>query len=304
MNKILTKTVKKVTIWSAILAVILVAGIVLGAIFGFNKSLTVKDYSTVIVKMDKAEPVKEATLKEICDAAINTVDGYDCRIESEGQKIVLVYVFDGDWTLQAEKQAVQAAIDAEMSGRLNGATGISVLTGNEKVQAYMAKGTIVRGVIAAAVFAVLAFAYVSLRYKLRMGILTAVRSLIGGLVTGAILIVTRIPVTVSAVYVIAFGVILSALTTIFTCNNLRVKEKEASESVEETVVASVAVKEIATLCIASATAMVLMGAIAPASITFRSLNIPPMTVPVSTKFSGIRYTSRSSVCRATFITSV
>ena len=73
MNKILTKTVKKVTIWSAILAVILVAGIVLGAIFGFNKSLTVKDYSTVIVKMDKAEPVKEATLKEICDAAINTV---------------------------------------------------------------------------------------------------------------------------------------------------------------------------------------------------------------------------------------
>ena len=158
MNKILTKTVKKVTIWSAILAVILVAGIVLGAIFGFNKSLTVKDYSTVIVKMDKAEPVKEATLKEICDAAINTVDGYDCRIESEGQKIVLVYVFDGDWTLQAEKQAVQAAIDAEMSGRLNGATGISVLTGNEKVQAYMAKGTIVRGVIAAAVFAVLVFA--------------------------------------------------------------------------------------------------------------------------------------------------
>ena len=66
------------------------------------------------------------------------------------------------------------------------------------------------------------------------------------LVTGAIVILARIPVTASVVYAIMASAIVTIVTTLFTFNKLRdtLKSEEKSSDAEELVASSIATKEI------------------------------------------------------------
>ena len=66
----LTNTVKKGTIWSVILGVILVAAIVVGAMFGVNKATAVKDAETLTVTVNRfAYATQEETILSECEDA-------------------------------------------------------------------------------------------------------------------------------------------------------------------------------------------------------------------------------------------
>ena len=122
-----------------------------------------------------------------------------------------------------------------------------------------------RAIGAVALFALLAFVYVAIRFKLNMGIATAVNLLVSAFLATSLLLVTRIPVTGSTIYAIAVSVLLSAIFTVFTLSKLRANLKEdgaAEKTAEDLVVDSIATKEITLTAGTLGVALILVGAIA------------------------------------------
>ena len=265
MSKILSKTVKKGMLFTVIVTVILAAALVIGGIFGFNSDISGSDYKTISVKMDyNTYATKETEVKEECDKAFGSLDSkLIVGGEMEPYEYELLYVFDKDADVESVKTALEAKFDAlvEENAAWNGAD-ISVSTGTEKVVGTTAKNYVLRGVIAGAVLAVLAFVYVSIRYKLHRGIFAGVASVVGILLTTAIVVITRVPVTPAIAYVIAASALLTLVGVILNFNKLRANEKEENaeeKSNADLIVESVAKKEIVFLTAALGGAMLLVG---------------------------------------------
>ena len=113
------------------------------------------------------------------------------------------------------------------------------------------------------------FVYVSVRYKLNMGIAGAVSSLVGTLLTLAVVALVRIPVTTSVAYVGAFALLFTALTSMLTFNKMRENfktEEYKAMSAEEAVSSSVQTKSVLFFALLSIIALVLVGAIAVTSV--------------------------------------
>lgn len=265
MNKFLTNTTKKVTLLSIILAVILVAGIVLGAIFGFNKSVNVKDAKTLTVSMNSViyETEKE-TVNGICKDAFDGLSLLQVKEgKMDGVECEIMYVFEGTADLTAAKESLEKSF-AEKTA--NGAAWetltVTVSTGEEVVLATQAEGYVLRGVIAGLVFAALALVYVGLRYRWDMGFLTCICVALGIALTTALIAACRIPVTNTVMYAIAGAGLLTAIMVMFTLNKLRpvLAEKKKAENME-IIVSAVAVKEILWTAILVAFGVVLVGAL-------------------------------------------
>lgn len=265
MNKFLTNTTKKVTLLSIILAVILVAGIVLGAVFGFNKNVNVKDAKTLTVSMNSViYETEKDTVNEICKDAFDglsilqvkegKMDGVDCEI---------MYVFEGNADLAAAKETLEKAFAEKTASGADWETlSVTVSTGSEVVLATQAEGYVLRGVIAGFVFAVLALVYVGLRYRWDMGFLIGICTALGIALTTALIAACRIPVTNAVMYAIAGAGLLTAIMVLFTLNKLRpvLAEKKKADNVE-ILVNTVAVKEILWTAILLAFGVVLVGAL-------------------------------------------
>lgn len=258
MNKIFSKTVKKTMLWSVILAIVLAASIVVCAIFGFNKNITLKDSKTLTVSSNDYQynqALKAGTVKEECEALFGKLDAeYSAVGEMSGAVNEIVFVFDKDVDLTAVEEALEAHFN---SGKWEDAD-VSVSVSVEKASAVVAKGYILRAAIACVVFAILAFVYVALRYKLCAGIVTAVATLLGMLMTGSVIVLTRVCVTTSVAYVIAIAGFITAVMTLFTVNKLRANAT-AEGSEEDKVVYSIAWKEAVMIGAALAVAMLLVG---------------------------------------------
>ena len=266
MSNILTKAVKNVKIVGEIIALILAAAIALGIVFGvngwgvFNKDLLLKDTQTITVSVnhflyqtniEKVENICEDVLKN-CDIA------YEMKGEMDGDVSEIVYVFDKDADLAAVKTTLESTFDnlIKMDKAWEGSF-VTVALNSEKAVEFLAQGYVVRGVIAGVVFAVLVFAYVAIRYGLYMGIVGGVSTLVATLLTVALAILTRIPVTASVVYVIAFGALVAGVMSVISLNKIREGEQQGAEVAE-----SLANKELVTLSALMAGALVLMGAVA------------------------------------------
>ena len=75
MNKILAKTIGKWKIWAIVAAVIITAGVIVSAIFGFNPSPLVGDTKTVTVRVESyLSDTQKEKIGEICVAEFNKVD--------------------------------------------------------------------------------------------------------------------------------------------------------------------------------------------------------------------------------------
>ena len=268
MSKFLTKSVKKVTLLSVILAIILAAAIVVGTLFGFNKEATVKSNQTVTISTYKHNEAYLDDIKSDCedifeDKILYEIDGtvlYEDIIEH-------VYVFSAD----ADLEETVAAVKAHFEARKNDANDelaindvvVNITWHKESNVSYLAKNYVSRAIIASVIFAILAFVYVTLRFRRwDMGLLVALAVVLGIGFTTAIIALVRIPVTASTVYAIAISGLLSTITAIMTLHRVRLASKEEdakNQSAAEIVANSIAWKEILSLCAILAVATLLTG---------------------------------------------
>ncbi len=259
----LTNCVKKGTLWSVIVVIVIAVGLVLGALCGFNTNETLKNSKTLTVTVNRfAYTMQLDEVEAVCEDAIGDLKVlYELKSEMSGDDCEIVYVFNENVDLTDVEKDLKNAFAEKTAdgGALNGAF-ISVSAASEDVSKILAKAYVLRAVIAAVVIAVLAFAYVALRHSLGMGIVAAASALVGAGLTSAILLITRIPVTSAVAYVIAVGAMMSLVVTVLTLNKVHANIK-AEEPIEETVVASTPVCTIASLAILVSAAMLLVGVI-------------------------------------------
>ena len=257
------KLVNKAGILSMVLGTILAAALVIGLVFGFNGSMKIKDSKTLTVSLNQYAYVTKADdVEKECEKAFGKLDyKYQIHGEMSGDESEIVYVFDKD-VKDADLQAAKVALDAVFATWEGSFVTVSI--GSEKVIQVLPDGYVWKGLLAGGVFVVLAFVYVALRYNLIMGGVTAVGSALGALLTASLLILTRIPVTVSVAYVLAASALLAAVTTLLSFNKIRAnKDGEVCENI--------AIKEILLLTVLLGGALILVGALATVSTRWFAL---------------------------------
>ena len=273
MSNILKKTAKKTTLLSIIVAVVLAAAIAVGILCGvkssvFNMNAQMKDSKTLTVSMNQyAYSTRLEEVESVCESTFGNLDvQYELKGKMSGDESEIVYVFESN----ADLSKVQTALETKLEEKAESwGAFITVSTNSEKAVSVLARHYTLRALIAGAVVAVLVFAYVSLRYKLGIGIVTAVATVLGMALTAGIAILARIPVTSSVAYVIAVAGLFSAVTTLFTMNKLRAnmkKEGAAELSAEDLVADSIATKEIGLLTLFAGGAFVFTGALAASNV--------------------------------------
>ncbi len=261
MNKILSKTVKKTTLLSAVIAVIVAAAIVVAAIWGFNKSITMDDGNTLTVSVntfafdnDKEELATEC--EKVFDKA-GVSSNYVIEGQMDGDTCELVFVFDKDVDARALTADVKTALTAKFT-----TASIDVSSATERATAVLAKYFALRVGIAVAAFAVLAFAYVAIRYRnVWTGIAVGVSVLCGMILTAGLIILTRIPVTVTVDSVIAIAGLLTSIGAVLVVGKVRSLKKEGETDNENAVLSAIPVKEMKWLYGGLAVAMLLVGAL-------------------------------------------
>ena len=270
MNKLVKSTVKKRTLLSIVIGAVIVLAIVLTAVLGVNKAATLDDCNTLTITVNTyAYEGKREEIVEICDKEFEN-QGVDYNLikygEMTGDDCEIVYEFASDVELAESKKALTQTFDALTAGEWNGSF-ITVSVGSEKSQSGLATAYAWRAAIAVGIFAVLAFVYVALRYQLNMGILTAVSALVSSVLAAAVLLLVRIPLTNSFVYVVALAAPVTATFVLLTMNKLRGALKEKSElSNEELITENVAVKEASWIAVLGGVSLILVGAIATAAV--------------------------------------
>ncbi len=248
MSKFFSKTVKKTALFSIILAVILAAAIVIGAVFKVNKDVTLDDYKTLTVTVNSYTYAtkKDAIVAESESKFAGNKAEYVVYGEMDGD-CEIIFVFDKKVDLTAIQKAVAAHFEAQTeAGGAYAGSFIEVSAASEVASALLAKHFILRGIIAGVIFAVLAFAYVAIRSrKVSEGLVVCVSVLLGMLLTTALIVLTRVYVTVSAVSVIGLAGLLTAAYAALNLGKIHTAQTENEDaSNEEIVASSVAGKEI------------------------------------------------------------
>ena len=270
MSKVLKK-LADIKIVSVILGVILVAATALGIVCNalgwgvFNQDALLKDTQTITVSINQYVYITEEKLDKVETECRKVLDDYGIVYEMKGKMSgdvsELVYVFGKDVDLTTAKADLETALGALTgeNGTLSGSTVLVALNSEDAVAA-LANQYILRGIIAGVVLVVLVFAYVAIRYGLYMGIVGGASTLVGTLLTVALIILTRIPVTASVIYVIAVGALLSAVMSVLSLNKMR----------EENQVVP-ACNEIVTLTALLGAGIVVIGAVATAGVRWFAL---------------------------------
>jgi preprotein translocase subunit SecF len=224
MSKLFSKTVKKTALWSVIIAIVLAAAIVVCALFGFNQNIAIKDRKTLTVSLNAY--VYNTQLDDIKDELCGQLDAEQILEGSmSGDVSEIVFVFEKDADLAALKTTAETYFADKVANAEGWASAkYSVSASTEAATLALAKAFVLRAAIAGAVLAVLAFVYVSFRYNLAGGIATGVSVLLGMLLTAALVVLTRVPVTSAVAFVITLSGLLTAAMTLFTLNKLSVKK--------------------------------------------------------------------------------
>ena len=263
MSKLVNVT-KKGALWSVLLAVLLVAGLVVGIMFGFNNATVNQDAATLTVAVDSwtfnnnLDDVQNECEKEFSAKGLKY--NYSVTAEMYGNDQEIVYVFSAGTDLEAVKGDLQTKFDnlSKDGAALEGAW-ITISSQNEVVKVTMPEGYIWRAAIAVAVMAVLAFAYTAIRYRWDMGVIAAVAVVLGACIPASIIALARIPVTNAAMYVVMLGALLAVVMTLLTMNKVSKKEFKEDVDTHEELAECVAVKDILTLTVALGLAFVVAG---------------------------------------------
>ena len=303
------RPVKLLSVWIAISSVIIIAGIVLFCLLGFNRSAEKTDYKSVEVQYDVVTDITTDavdTLKKTCNdtfkaqglkvTAFEAVKEVDSNSGSETGNIKLVYSFSpsvSDEAIQAAGSALKTVVsEALKDGRLPSSAEIFVnVHAGEGRTFYEA---IWRGAVGLAVGAVVAFVYIGVRF----GVAAALTGLTNGvnavLLTLAFFAITRIPVYAFAPLLFAaVAAIVSLLIWLLQCMKMRENFKDpsyaalsADDAVEQS--SRTARKYVIGVVIALAVVLAVCGGFATAGVRLFLLSalIPVAAASYSSIFFG------------------
>ena len=145
-------------------------------------------------------------------------------------------------------------------------------------------------IIASVVFAVFALLFVAVRHNFSAGIAMLVAVVAGEALTAALMMIVRVPVTTSYVYVLFFNAILSAVAMTFTLNNasaISKTEKGKAMTASELISSALATQEVLLLTAGLAVSLVLVGAIA--TVTVRWFALLALISVVASLFAALTY---------------
>ena len=267
MSKILAKTVKKGMLLTAIVTIIIVASIVIGAIFGFNG--LVSDAKTLTVSIDGGVAY-ETRLEELqaeCEKEFEDLNAkYVIKSELSVASQELVFTFNK----KADLTAVKAALTTKFENGWKDAI-ITVSTANEDVIGTMPYLYILLACLGCALFSALAFGYATLRYKWHVGAIVGIATAVSMMLTTAIIVLTRVLVTPTVGCAIAVSGMLTAVLAMLTANNLKSASNEENaeeKSAEEKVLSAIPVKETLFVCAGLGIAVLLVGILGQTEIAW------------------------------------
>lgn len=275
MSKILAKTVKKGMLWTVIATVIVVASVVLGAIFGFNGFVADNKSITVSIGGGVAYETRLDDLQAECEKSFGDLKAkYVVKGESSGGSQELVFVFNKKADVNEVITALETKFDVEdlktVNTKWDGAE-VTVSDTSEKVVSAMPRLYILRTAIACVVLAGLVFGYATLRYKWEIGAITGIATAVSMALTMAVVLLTRVLVTPAFGYVVALSGLLTAVLVLMSAHNLKSalkEENEESKSAEDLVVSTIAVKETLIACAGLGIAVLLVGILGQTAIAW------------------------------------
>lgn len=290
------KTKKLFPIFIAVSAVIILVGIILMAVLGFNTSAEKSESKTFEVTYDVVVEIseKEKALAKVCEDAF-TANGikYSDKATIEASltmETVLRYTFKSsvsDEALAAAKAAVEAAKTSEDFANASIAVAVHTLS-NETYHT-----AVWRGGVAIAVGAVVALIYVGARFGVGAALTGLTACANDVLLTLSLVAILRIPVTAAAP--LLYGAIAAFLSIVFwmiRAAKLREYKKDAAMqtlSAEEVIEASGKSTFMATIFAAGAVVLVLLliGIIATSGV--RLLALPALIAVAAALYSSLLF---------------
>lgn len=274
MSKFVQKTSGKCKLFALITALLLVAGLVMGIVFGFNQPATVSDAKTLTVQMNSyagdtvtLEKLENVADKAIADAGLVAEYHADGELAS-GNIYEIVYTFAKDTDSAKLAAAKDAIMAARGEGDFKGAFIQAMVNDGDAVSA-LSEGFVWRGILAAFVVLVFVFVYTALRHKLVAATLVTGTAFLVLLLTTAIAALCRIPVTATFAYAAMFATLFGAAVSIVFVGTV-LKAKKADENAKkdfETVLFEEApVKSVTVLTAAMAVAFLLIGLISTTAV--------------------------------------
>ena len=297
MNKS-EKCLKLLPVWLAVSAVIILAGIILFALLGFNygaEKLTYKTFEVsydVVVELGKEGETDPTKLDEICMKAFT-----DAKIKPQSSHTddsrytlgyTLRYVFSADTSneaLAAAKTAVEGAIDTTFPAHADLSVSYHTLENQRMTTVDW------RGVVAIVVGAVVALIYVCIRFGPAAAITGCVNCAHDALFALSILAIARIPVSAASPLVIAgIAVFTSLVLWLVFCATSRGEGKNpanaavgALEAVSKTHAS--AVKPISIIAGGAAIVILLVGLVAAPGV--RLITLPALLSVAAATYSSL-----------------
>lgn len=271
----MSKTMKvgKFSLWAIISAAVIAVGIVVAAIFGFNPASSVSDTKTLSVRLfstslnsPKVDAVREICERELDNAGLNDAYTLDSKISGDSEVIYVFSAGASEEKLQSAKTAIELALESAKNTEGDKLYGSFLYaTANvQKAKATLPSGYVWRAALAGVVAVILEFIYVSIRYRLDMGIAASVSTLVGTALTVSLVAILRIPTTTALAYVGAFALLYTTVSSLIVLSKMRgnfktdaFKEKTA----EEAVASSVPVGSVSAFAGICAAAILLIGAV-------------------------------------------
>ena len=270
------KAFNNVKLLSIVASVILAIAVVMGVVFGvngwgvFNKDALLKDAKTLTVSVNTfAYQTRLDDVEEECEKVLNAY-GVEYKMESEmsGDACEVVYVFNKDVDIATAVTSLETTFASDTWK--DAGVEVRFAVNAEKTLNVLAEGYVWRGVIAGVVMALLVFAYVAIRHGLFKGVAVGGANLLAVLMSVAVVMITRLPITASVIYVFAMAGLFASVVAM-------VALKKTEESAE-----TLAVKETAFVTVPVMVAFVLVGAIAvPGVRWFAILGLVALVVSVA-----------------------
>lgn len=279
MNKILRKTVKKFPLMTLVMAVVVLVTFLVTLFAGVNYDATNHSVKTLTVTGGYFSDAEVSDIENICEATFDDFGlnaAYELETERNGADSEIKFVFKSTTSKLGDvKTALETAFadktkaGGEWEGSFVYVTVASEDAGRPIAWSYMfsAAGAIV-------LFAILMFVYVALRFKISMAIYATLGMLFGAGCSTVLVLLCRLPITVSTFYAIVLSALITGVFMILNCNKLRndLKSEEYAEKPADEVIAdSVAYKEILGFTISLSVVLVLVGAIATLSTLWFAL---------------------------------
>lgn len=216
---------KKLPVWIAVSAVIMVIGLVLFFVTGFNLSPQATDKKSVAIAYDSYITIDDKLVDEVENICNDVFSSTDLNVKYTYKSTVsgggtLEFVFDSDTdsvALETAKDAIISSLESS-SGELSNATyeGVVHVYASESMYKY-----IWRGAIAGAAAVLFAFVYVAIRYKLSMGAVVAVTAVHDVALVIALSLICRVSVSPYFMGILAFALVYSILNSCAVFSEMR-----------------------------------------------------------------------------------